>query len=254
MTYVVMPECSHLAVETPYTHRFYAMASPFTFHLVGDNPTFLGQVGRAMEKIVRQIEHLLSRYNAASELWRINHEAASHPVQCSVEMFELLSQSLWAYEFTNGYFDIGWERENKSISPLTDCLLLTFETRSVSFLDTQLKLDFGGLGKGYALDQVVRELARWGLDNYLLNAGNSSVIARGEKSEKAKWSLLYQDTEEKFELCNQAFSCSANEKNSVFVFGPDGFSTEIISTALIGMNENQAAHFYNSLGDTYDIH
>ncbi|MEM6633888.1 MAG: hypothetical protein AAF694_29710, partial [Bacteroidota bacterium] len=67
--------------ECLYIHQFYAMASPFSLHLVGTKKKYLRQVGRQMEEIVRQKEQLLSKYSPASELWRINREATKRPVQ-----------------------------------------------------------------------------------------------------------------------------------------------------------------------------
>ena len=77
------------------------------------------------------------------------------PVQCSMEIFSLLSKSLWAYVFTEGYFDIAWEKEKTPGIRLPDCLYLDSDMRTVFFRERHLKLDFGGFGKGYALDQMV---------------------------------------------------------------------------------------------------
>lgn len=49
------------------------------------------------------------------------------------------------------------------------------------------KLDFGAIGKGYTLDLWAGVLAREGVDLFLLSAGGSSVIARGEW--KCGWAI-----------------------------------------------------------------
>lgn len=47
--------------------------------------------------------------------------------------------------------------------------------------------DLGGIGKGYALDKAQVILDDWGIDNALLNAGTSTVLARGAGPGGAGW-------------------------------------------------------------------
>jgi thiamine biosynthesis lipoprotein len=50
---------------------------------------------------------------------------------------------------------------------------------SISFARANVELNFGAIGKGYALDRAGRQLARRGLATALLSAGGSSVMATG---------------------------------------------------------------------------
>ena len=48
-------------------------------------------------------------------------------------------------------------------------------------------LDLGGIGKGYALDKCQQILDDWQIDNALLSAGTSTVLARGDGPEGNGW-------------------------------------------------------------------
>jgi thiamine biosynthesis lipoprotein len=51
--------------------------------------------------------------------------------------------------------------------------------RSIRFTRTHVELNFGAIGKGYALERAARQLARRGSRTALLSAGGSSVVALG---------------------------------------------------------------------------
>lgn len=56
---------------------------------------------------------------------------------------------------------------------------------------TPLELDFGGIGKGFALDECRKILTgeQYGLANFLLDAGTSTVLAAGVAADGKPWSL-----------------------------------------------------------------
>lgn len=58
--------------------------------------------------------------------------------------------------------------------------------------DTPVELDFGGVGKGYALDECAQLLRgdEFALENWLLDAGTSTLLASGSmKADKPGWPL-----------------------------------------------------------------
>ena len=86
-----------------------------------------------------------------------------------------------------------------------------------------VKLDFGGIAKGYAVDQAIEVLAAYGIRHALVNAGGD-LRAIGERHwpidvRHANVTLMDGRLTQKTRLCQQALATSvAGELNSEFVF------------------------------------
>jgi thiamine biosynthesis lipoprotein ApbE len=50
-------------------------------------------------------------------------------------------------------------------------------------------IDLGGIGKGFALDHAAELLEDWSVQNFLLNSGTSTVLARGGGPEGKGWTV-----------------------------------------------------------------
>jgi thiamine biosynthesis lipoprotein len=50
-----------------------------------------------------------------------------------------------------------------------------------------VKIDLGGIGKGYAVDQMMALLKVWGIDAALVHGGMSSVLAMGAPPGRGGW-------------------------------------------------------------------
>jgi thiamine biosynthesis lipoprotein len=66
---------------------------------------------------------------------------------------------------------IGWQH-----------LQLDNATHTVRFRQSGLELNLGAIGKGYALDRVADTLIAGGISDFLIHGGNSSVLARGQRT------------------------------------------------------------------------
>lgn len=229
-----------------------------------------------LEERVHELESVLSVYDPSSELYRVNKEAKSRYVKCSFELFEALKIGLEANKYTHGYFDIGW-KNNYSFSEagkLSQRLFLDATQRKLAFADNLLELDFGGMGKGYALELLSQELSRWNITGYLLDAGASSVLAKGWDENHKHWTIQFKEVGSHFELNNQAFSCSRvpgqdslhegiknpfsdsflSQDEACFVTGPKATYAEIYSTALLAMGREKAKIFCQTeLDPSYSV-
>ena len=218
----------------------------------------------ALDEVAR-IETVLSRFDPASEVARVNREAHQHPVLVSYELLEILETCRLYWEKTLGYFDItansNASHENKS--SFKD-VQIDSATRKISFATPDVKLNFGAFGKGYALDRAAQLLKENGVQNALLHGGTSSVLAMGNPAQvglRNPWA----DTEEieNVSLCNQALSSSASFHNgqgtsdiinplqqislredaACVVIGATATEAEIFSTALLSMGKVNAENF-----------
>lgn len=170
----------------------YAMRTRFELVLVGDDETFLRAAGEEALREIAELERLLSRFRADSDIGRINSLAASQPVRIDARTFRLLQQALLLSHATEGAFDITlgtWRRSGKAKS-VADAILLDEATMTVRLVDESVQLDLGGIGKGYALQRAAQILKDAGVENAFLHGGTSSVFAFGHNADGENWKVV----------------------------------------------------------------
>ncbi len=130
---------------------------------------------------IRRLEELLSTWIPTSELSRVNGSAGVMPVHVSPETFTVVQRAMQVAEMTGGGFNIAigpavdaWnvvegqriptESELEVLRPLVNLrAVYTDERDRTIFLEkTGMRIDVGGIGKGYAADQAVEALRRAG--------------------------------------------------------------------------------------------
>jgi len=146
-----------------------------------------------------RLEGMLSRFDPASELARINREAADHPVRVSAECAAIIAQGLKYGALSAGCFSIAlaplvqlWERcaadgrlpsetEVETARALADDQLIEVDSaaNTIRFARRGVALDLGGLAKGDAVDRALEVLRARGLSHALVNAGASSLAGFG---------------------------------------------------------------------------
>ena len=149
-----------------------------------------------------RIEAVLSVFREGTEVSRVNRLGASGSVAVSSELFALLERCAWLHAATEGAFDITstplsrcWgflEREGRvpnesTLAPARDVVgmrrvRLNTASHAVAFDKTGVELNFGAIGKGYAVDRVGDRLRRTGAREALVSAGGSSVLALGGRN------------------------------------------------------------------------
>lgn len=190
-----------------------AMGSVYTIVAYGeDRGKLLAAVDQAFEE-VRRLDRMLSNYRPASELSRVNREAAKGPVQVSEELFRLLEacdsysrQSEGAFDITVGPLMKVWgfykgsgrlphRAEIRGVLGLVGYEKVTLDKkdRTVRFAREGMELDPGGIGKGYAVDRMVAILKAAGVRVALISGGNSSIYALGAPPSEKGWSISIRD-------------------------------------------------------------
>ena len=170
------------------------MATRFEAWLVGDDREHLAAVGESLLDEIERIESLLSRFNPASEIYRVNRSAAVQPVLVDYELYAVLQDCVDWFERTEGFFNVAHgarSPDNASIAPgelatwlpFTDAVELLEEQRTVRFNAEHVMLDLGGYGKGYALDSANHILDQYAIRSGVVHGGNKfdpcSGAARG---------------------------------------------------------------------------
>jgi thiamine biosynthesis lipoprotein len=143
---------------------------------------------------MRRIDDLMSHYKPESQLSHINARAAQEPVQVDPELFDLIKLSTHFSELTEGAFDITYasvghlydyphhvhptEEQIKAALPAVNWrnMLLDPVHHTVRFEHQGMRIDLGGIGKGYAVDRCIAILQARGFQHALVSAGGDSRI------------------------------------------------------------------------------
>ena len=143
---------------------------------------------------MRRIDTLMSHYKPESELSQINQRGAKEAVVVDQELFDLIKLSLHFSEITDGAFDITYAsvgylyNYRKHIKPTEDeiekalpgvnyrHLILDEKAHSVKFAQEGMRIDLGGIAKGYAVDRGIEILQKRGVQHAVVTAGGDTRI------------------------------------------------------------------------------
>ena len=170
------------------------MGTRISVELSADNAAQGSAAIDAVMAEMRRIDELMSHYKPASELSQINLRAATEPVHVDRELFDLLKLSLHFSEITDGAFDITYagvgrlydyrahikptEAQIQAALPTVNWhnLILDPDKLTVKFARPGMRIDVGGIGKGYAVDRCIAILQSLGFHHALVTAGGDSRI------------------------------------------------------------------------------
>ncbi|HTN75520.1 MAG TPA: FAD:protein FMN transferase [Pirellulaceae bacterium] len=188
---------------------FRAMATGFEIVLLGDDDEHLAAVAAAIADEVWRVERLLSRFDPASEISRINRDAARITLKLDRELVQVLAECRDGWQRSAGLFAVVQREESSRVG--WEEVDFDEETGTIRLRDPRLSFDLGAYGKGYALDRAAELLARYGIEDAFLHGGTSSAIARGRSSTGEPWRVaLGPKANLMVELHNAALSTSAS--------------------------------------------
>ncbi len=202
-----------------------AMAAPFTVFIVHEDPVFAGQAAWAAFDELDRLEVKLSRFVPNSEVSRISSLAASEPVVVTPEVFECLEISVGMYEQTGGVFDITvgslyecWLTKDRATRQPSkeevalarsrtgsNLIKLNRDDHTVAILRDGVKIDLGGIGKGYAADKMAALLRQWGIDCAYISAGLSSILSIGTPPRLDGWPVRFRNPRGRHEVLAQLY-------------------------------------------------
>jgi thiamine biosynthesis lipoprotein len=141
---------------------------------------------------MRRIDNLMSHYKPESQLSQINEYGNVRWVQVDKELFDLIKLSTHYSEITEGAFDITYasvgylynypahirpsEEQIKQALPSVNWRNIEFDEahHAIRFGHPGMRIDLGGIGKGYAVDRGVDILKARGIQHALVTAGGDS--------------------------------------------------------------------------------
>lgn len=194
-----------------YHINFNAMASPCEVILQTENKHLAEQVAQCVSAEVWRIEEKYSRYDSLSLCCQIN-ASAGNKVTIDEETFLLLNFAEQCYHLSDGLFDItsGVLRKVWSFDSLTgECqnfpnvadvnnLLnlvgwqkVVYDEQSIS-LPKNMELDFGGIGKEYAVDRSIGLAKSITNEPILVNLGGDLAVT-GPRHHNQAWQVAIEN-------------------------------------------------------------
>lgn len=166
--------------------------------------------------LLHDLDNKMNKNKVGSEIDQINAAAGESAVKVSPDLFELISRSVQYGDETSGFFDIAigplvdlWQIGNEGAhvpkqNEINTAMALTSykdielnkQEHSVKLLRKGMVLDLGGIGKGYAAEQIRDYLLKHDLTSALINMGSSSIITVGKKLNGSDWLLGIQNPDQ----------------------------------------------------------
>jgi thiamine biosynthesis lipoprotein len=143
---------------------------------------------------MKRIDRLMSTWKEDTEISKVNREGSQHPVKISQELFRLLQVSVEYSELTHGAFDItyasvgylydfkkGVHPDQKAIDKALPGInwrhmVLDAKKTTVFFTRPGMRIDLGGIAKGYSVDRGIEILQKQGITRAMVNAGGDTRI------------------------------------------------------------------------------
>jgi thiamine biosynthesis lipoprotein len=163
-----------------------AMTTVFEVHAAHPDQRYAAQAAQAAFDLTDRLERELSRFLPNSDISRINKLAAGATIQVGPAAMECLVIARHMFDLTGGAFDVSIGTGLPSLHLDPDACLVRATTGSV-------RIDLGGIGKGYAVDLMAELLEEWGLDTALVHGGFSSVLALEAPPGLDGWPLTLSD-------------------------------------------------------------
>ena len=208
------------------------MGSPCEVRFDADDPEAVQIFGRLAEAEVARIESAYSRYRPDSLLSKVNrsHGAA---VEVTPEMAALLAYAQECHVMSDGLFDIScgvlrelWTFDGSGNVPTPDAvtaLLPRIGWNKIAFSGTHItipsgmEVDFGGLGKEYAVDRVIMLLTSKTDCPVLVNFGGDLRVS-GPRRDGSAWRIAIEgvdpgeDSQGLIEIRNGALTTSGDAR------------------------------------------
>ena len=170
------------------------MGTRITVELWSDDKAKADEAIDALLEEMRHIDDSMSTYKPTSEVSRVNAKAADGPMRISKELFDLLTAAKEYSVITDGAFDITYasvgymydfrkhirpdEAQIDKALPAVNYrhVLLDPKNQTVQFSQQGVRIDLGGIAKGYSVDRGIDVLKSFGIARAYVSAGGDSRI------------------------------------------------------------------------------
>jgi thiamine biosynthesis lipoprotein len=187
--------------------RFTAMACPCEVLVDTSEASAASAAVQIARDEAMRIEHKFSRYRDDNLVYRINH-SKGQPVAVDEEMARLIDYAATCHALSDGRFDITsgvlrrvWTFDGGERVPTAEALAqvrsrvgwhrVRWEGRALT-LQPEMEIDFGGIGKEYAVDRAAALIAAHTSAPALVNFGGD-LYTGGPRRDGAPWMVGIDD-------------------------------------------------------------
>jgi thiamine biosynthesis lipoprotein len=214
-----------------YTFSKGLMGSPFKLVFYAPNDSIAVLASDAAFKRIEKLNEHLSDYLDGSEINKLSVTSGTHTwVEVSDELLDVVSISKEISTKTKGYFDITvgpvvqmWRKSlRKRAFPSSKeirvakrgvgytAVKINSENRKIMLSKKRMRLDVGGIGKGYAADEAIKVLKTFDIHVAMVDAGGDLALSDAPPGRKG-WSISIssgQDSVRTVELANVGIATS----------------------------------------------
>lgn len=220
--------------QQSFTRTVKLMGSRFDITVVAKDSVRANKyIDLAINEISR-IERLISSWDIQSQTSKINKNAGIKPIKVDRELFELIERAIGISKLTDGAFDISYasmdaiwkfdgsmkEMPNKdqikaSVAKVGFQHIVLNKEKSSVFLELkEMKIGFGGIGKGYAADIAKALLIKNGVSAGIINA-SGDMNTWGKQPDGQPWKVAITNPMNK----NKAFALLPINQGAVVTSG-----------------------------------
>ncbi len=287
---------SSAAVLNRFTFTQTEMAVPIRIVLYAADDTTAAAAARAAFSRFHDLNASMSDYDPQSELRRLcDTSSEGKAVRVSDDLWRVLVRAIELSKRSDGAFDVTvgplvllWRnaRRTKELpSPKSiaaaksrvgyQWVRLRADQQAVELLRPKMRLDLGGIAKGYAVDEALRAIRKHGITRAMVEAGGNIGLGDPPPS-RAGWRIgiappdAHSPPRQYLLLSRAAISTSGDmwqyaviggvcyshlidphtgmalsDRSSVTVVGPDGLSTDGLSSAVAILGPRQGLKLVN---------
>jgi thiamine biosynthesis lipoprotein len=273
------------------------MGTRITVELWADDKEKADRAIDAVLDSMRHVDETMSTYKPTSEVSLVNAKAADGAMPITKELFDLLTAAREYSVITEGAFDITYasvgymydfrkhvrpsEGQIEKALPAVDYrhVLLDPKKQTVQFSQKGVRIDLGGIAKGYSVDRGIDVLKSLGFTRAYVSAGGDSRIigdrfgkpwivgirdpTKGEGAVIARIPLVDAaistsgDYERYFEengvryhhIIDPHTGHSASKVRSATIIGPYATRTDGLSKTAFVLGPEKAMEIYNRIDD-----
>jgi thiamine biosynthesis lipoprotein len=245
----------------------------------------------------RRIDREMSTYKPESEISLVNAHAAEGAMPISAELYSMIDRSLQLSVASHGAFDITYDsvgymydfhaHQRPSDAQISEHLgavdyrhvVLDPVARSVRFTMSGVRINVGGIAKGYTVQHASELLRAAGVEHALLNAGGDTRVLGDRRGQPWVVGIRHPRLPEneyytKIPLVDEAISTAGDYERffeedghryhhiinprtgkptegilTVSVIGPDGTMTDGLDTAIFVLGVEQGLELIKSYPD-----
>jgi thiamine biosynthesis lipoprotein len=275
--------CHYTYGQTRFEFSYPQMGTMFRIMLYAPDSIKASATSQKAFRRLDTLNLILSDYREDSEINRLCRTSGTGEfVKVSDDLWKIIQESIRAARMSDNNFDITigpmtqlWRRMKRqkqlpSDSQIAEArakvgmsnIVLNTQNQSIMLKKQGMRIDFGGIGKGYAEDEMMKTLRENGITSAIIEAGGNIVISNAPPQEKG-WKVIINNKDYYLKNCGVSTSgdmyqfveidgkkyshiidpkigIGVTELRQVTIISKDGTSSEWLSKALYLMDKEKS--------------